>query len=142
MGACWAGCKLGDDNWWHHFFNAEGAWPTNVIIGATLLMMLGNQDLLKKGEIRRENGSVYLFSKKTKGKRITILRVDEVLSNNSNEEVGEEIDVDREPKSKVHEKVEFLEIERVEVPAERVEDFQVHEEGKLQADDEYFDKTI
>ncbi|KAM7468550.1 hypothetical protein LguiB_016112 [Lonicera macranthoides] len=103
---------------------------------------LGNQDLLKKGEIKRDNGSVHLFSNKSIGRRITVLRGDEVVSDNSDEEEGEELDVDREPEGKVHEEDELCQTEGIEVLAEQNEDFQIHDEGKLQADDEFFDKMV
>ncbi|KAM7527602.1 hypothetical protein LguiB_031012 [Lonicera macranthoides] len=103
---------------------------------------LGNQDLLKKGEIRRDNGSVQLFSNKTKGRRITVLRGDEVLSDSFEEEKGEELDVDMESEGKAHKEDELYQTEGREVLDGQVEDFQIHDEGKLQADDEFFDKTI
>ncbi|KAM7506436.1 hypothetical protein LguiA_016889 [Lonicera macranthoides] len=103
---------------------------------------LGNQDLLKKGEIRRDNGSVQFFSNKTKGRRITVLRGDEVLSNSSEEEKGEELDVDMESKGKAHKEDELYQTEGRKVLDGEVEDFHIHDEAKLQADDEFFDKTI
>ncbi|KAM7473972.1 hypothetical protein LguiB_021215 [Lonicera macranthoides] len=103
---------------------------------------LGNQDLLKKGEIRRDNGSVQLFSNKTKGRRITVLRGDGVLSDSSDEEKGKQLDVDMESEGKAHEEDELYQTEGREVLDGQVEDFQIHDEGKLQADDEFFDKMI
>ncbi|KAM7502536.1 hypothetical protein LguiB_001440 [Lonicera macranthoides] len=103
---------------------------------------LGNQDLLKKGEIRRDNGSVQLFSNKTKGRRITVLRGDEVVSDSSDEEKGEELDVDMESEGKAHEEDELYQTEGRDVLDGQVEDFQIHDEGKLQANDEFFDKMI
>ncbi|KAM7464530.1 hypothetical protein LguiA_032651 [Lonicera macranthoides] len=96
----------------------------------------------KEGEIKRDNGSVHLFSNKSIGRRITVLRGDEVVSDNSDEEEGEELDVDREPEGKVHEEDELCQTEGIEVLAEQNEDFQIHDEGKLQADDEFFDKMV
>ncbi|KAM7461926.1 hypothetical protein LguiA_030047 [Lonicera macranthoides] len=75
-------------------------------------------------------------------RRITVLRGDEVLSENSDEEEGEELDVDRESEGKVHEEDELCQTEGIEVLAEQVEDFQIHDEGKLQTDDEFFYKMI
>ncbi|KAM7493505.1 hypothetical protein LguiB_028114 [Lonicera macranthoides] len=97
------------------------------------------------GDVGDENVIQKLMEKNqpsNEGRRITVLRGDEVVSENSDEEEGEELDVDREPEGKVHEEDELCQTEGIEVLAERNEDFQIHDEGKLQADNEFFYKMV